>query len=187
MPVSAASERVCYNADGCGTDDGKLIEMRTFSHHRHPDLLVAPGRARHWTRWLGQNWARLSYAVRVEPTWLELNRWHLPIVGLNSSLVGYRVVQLSDLHRGRGVTKEHVSEAVLIAQAEEADLIVLTGDFVHKGFRYVERAARELRSLKAPDGVYAVLGNHDYSIRNALGIRRYRHLHHAVERALTEA
>src|SRR5262249_20090912 len=104
-----------------------------------------------------------------------------------SSLVGYRVVQLSDLHRGRGVTKEHVSEAVLIAQAEEADLIVLTGDFVHKGFRYVERAARELRSLKAPDGVYAVLGNHDYSIRNALGIRRYRHLHHAVERALTEA
>jgi predicted MPP superfamily phosphohydrolase len=33
--------------------------------------------------------------------------------------------------------------------------------------------------------VFAVLGNHDFSVRNALGIRRYRHLHQAVATALT--
>src|SRR5439155_24083867 len=36
----------------------------------------------------------------------------------------------------------------------------------------------------APHGVYAVLGNHDFSVRNALGIRRHPHLHRAVAEAL---
>ena len=34
-------------------------------------------------------------------------------------------------------------------------------------------------------GVFAVLGNHDFSVRNALGLRRYRHLHRAVADALS--
>jgi hypothetical protein len=144
---------------------------------RHP----APRRLAHW---LGRNWARLHYARHVEPTWLEVNRLHVPVRDLPAAFDGFRIVQLSDLHCGPKVTDAYLTEAVDLALAERPDLIVLTGDFIHKGYHHVDRAAASIRRLRAPHGVYAVLGNHDYSIRNALGIRRHRHLHRAVADAL---
>jgi predicted MPP superfamily phosphohydrolase len=136
-------------------------------------------------RWIGRNWARVNYAVGVEPTWLELNHHRVPIPDLHPAFAGLRIVQLSDFHCGQHVTAAYLGEAVHLAHAQEPDLIVLTGDFVHKGFKHVQTAAGALGKLQAPLGVYAVLGNHDFSVRNALGIRRYRHLHRAVADALS--
>lgn len=145
------------------------------------------GRSRgRWARWIGRSWARVSYAYRIEPTWLELNRCEIPIVDLPPAFAGLRIVQLSDFHASRQVTAAYLAEAVALAQAQHADVIVLTGDFVHKGFKHVARVAATLGRLKAPHGVFAVLGNHDFSVRNALGFRRYRHLHRAVADALTQ-
>src|SRR5207302_7095535 len=129
-------------------------------------------------RWIGRGWARVHYARHVEPTWLELNRHDVPIAGLPGAFGGLRVVQLSDFHCSRHVTQRYLEEAVELAQAQDPDLVVLTGDFIHKGFRYVHRVASVLGRLKASHGVFAVLGNHDFSVRNALGVRRYRDLHH---------
>jgi predicted MPP superfamily phosphohydrolase len=137
-----------------------------------------------WARWLGRGWARLTYAVRVEPTWLELNRLDVPVAELADPFHDFRIVQLSDFHCSRQVTPAYLGEAVDLAQAQHGDVIVLTGDFVHKGYKHVERAAAVCGRLHAPLGVYAVLGNHDFSVRNALGMRRYRHLHRAVADAL---
>ena len=143
------------------------------------------GRARgRWARWIGRNWARVSYGYRVEPTWLELNRCDIPVAGLPAAFADFRIVQLSDFHCSRQVTPTYLTEAVDLAQAQNADVAVLTGDFVHKGYRYVERVAQTLSRLSAPLGVYAVLGNHDFAVRNALGFRRFRHLHRAVAQAL---
>src|SRR5207248_10348217 len=67
-------------------------------------LAVDPRRRRaprRWTRWLGRNWARVSYGYRVEPTWLELNRMEVPVGGLPAAFAGFRIVQLSDLHCSR--------------------------------------------------------------------------------------
>jgi predicted MPP superfamily phosphohydrolase len=138
-----------------------------------------------WARWIGRSWARVSYGRRVEPTWLELNRCDIPVAGLSAAFADFRIVQLSDFHCSRHVTPAYLAEAVELAQAQQADLAVLTGDFVHKGYRYVDQVAATLSRLSAPCGVYAVLGNHDYSVRNALGFRRFRHLHRAVAAALT--
>jgi predicted MPP superfamily phosphohydrolase len=137
-----------------------------------------------WARWIGRGWARLTYAVRVEPTWLELNRLNVPVAGLPEPFDGFRIVQLSDFHCSRQVTPAYLAESVELAQAEAADLVVLTGDFVHKGYRHVAAVADVLGRLRAPFGVFAVLGNHDFSVRNALGMRRYRYLHRAVTDAL---
>lgn len=146
------------------------------------------GRARgRWARWIGRGWARVSYGYRVEPHWLEVTRQDIPIAGLSPAFAGFRIVQLSDFHCSRQVTPAYLSEAVDLALAENADLVVLTGDFIHKGYKYVDRVAAVLGRLSAPCGVFAVLGNHDFSVRNALGFRRYRHLHRAVAEALTEA
>jgi len=139
---------------------------------------------RRWAKWIGRNWARVSYGYRVEPTWLELNLSNVGIEDLPDDFSGFRIVQLSDFHASRQVTPAYLSEAVDLAQAQRPDLVVLTGDFIHRGYKYVAPVADVLASLQAPYGVFAVLGNHDFSVRNALGFRRYRHLHRAVAQAL---
>lgn len=146
---------------------------------------VRPGNPRGcWAQWIGRKWAHLTYAVRVEPTWLELNLHEVPIADLPAAFAGLRIVQMSDFHCGRQVTPAYLEEAVDLAQAQQADVTVLTGDFIHKGFDHVDAVARVLGRLRSPLGVFAVLGNHDFSVRNALGIRRYRRLHQAVAVAL---
>lgn len=152
--------------------------MRGESRH-------ARGRGR-WARWIGRNWARVHYGYHIEPTWLELNRFEVGIPSLPGAFAGFRIAQLSDFHCSRQVTTAYLQEAVDLTQGQSPDLIVLTGDFVHRGFRYVQPVAETLSRLTAPHGVFAVLGNHDFSVRNALGFRRYRHLHRAVSTALTE-
>ncbi|MGL5095704.1 MAG: metallophosphoesterase, partial [Planctomycetia bacterium] len=67
---------------------------------------------------------------------------------------------------------------------EQADLVALTGDFIHSGFHHVEAAARIVGRLEAPLGVYAVLGNHDYAVRNKFGLSRKPKLAEAVRTAL---
>jgi uncharacterized protein len=143
------------------------------------------GRGR-WAKWIGRSWARVSYGYRVEPTWLEVNQCDVPIAGLHPIFAGFRIVQLSDFHCGRQVTSAYLGEAVDLAQAQNPDLVVLTGDFIHRGYKYIDSVADSLSRLAAPHGVYAVLGNHDFSVRNALGYRRHRHLHRAVADALSE-
>jgi predicted MPP superfamily phosphohydrolase len=144
------------------------------------------GRARgRWTRWIGRSWARVSYGYRVEPTWLELNQLEIPVANLDLAFRGFRIVQLSDFHCSKQVTPAYLTQAVDLALAQEPDVVVLTGDFVHKGYKYVTSVAACLSRLAAPGGVYAVLGNHDFSVRNALGFRRYKHLHRAVASALS--
>jgi predicted MPP superfamily phosphohydrolase len=150
-------------------------------HHSHPTAR-AP---RRWTGWIGRTWARLDYAFRVEPLWLECNRLDVPVRGLPSGFDGLRIAHLSDLHAGRSVPAALLAEAVDLAAAERPDLIAVTGDFVHAGHGHVAQAAACVARLSAPLGVYAVLGNHDYSVRNALGFRRYPALAGEVAAALT--
>lgn len=134
-------------------------------------------------QWISRSVGRLSYAVLVEPTWLEVNRLQIP-VGPLAATRGLRIVQLTDFHFQRRVSAKYVLRCVEAANAEKPDLIALTGDYVHKGHRYVEGIADLLSQLQAPLGVFAVLGNHDYAVRNALGIRRYPSLYRRVAESL---
>lgn len=71
-----------------------------------------------------------------------------------------RVAHLTDLHFGR-VTPLSVQRAAIDhANASNADLVVLTGDFVCHSQDYFDALEQELSRLKAP--AYAVLGNHDH-------------------------
>lgn len=136
------------------------------------------------TRWIGQGLARLSYAHFVEPVWLETNRIDLPFDSLDPAVDGLRVLHLTDFHLCQRVPASHLQHAVEQARKEPCDLIALTGDFVHAGFRFVDAIAQILSKLQAPLGVYAVLGNHDYSVRNVRGVRRYPELPRVMTDAL---
>lgn len=76
---------------------------------------------------------------------------------------GFRIVQFSDLHLGNSKGNVKVVEK-LIEQinAQQGDIIVFTGDLVNYNADEVDDFKAILSQLKAPDGVYSVLGNHDY-------------------------
>ncbi|MEW6232118.1 MAG: metallophosphoesterase [Chloroflexota bacterium] len=101
------------------------------------------------------------YATRLEPRWLQVTRRDILLPDLPEALEGFTVVQLSDFHLGPHVSAEDVRRSVRATNALEADLIVLTGDFVYRSASYGVPCARELASLRSRYGVCAVLGNHD--------------------------
>jgi predicted MPP superfamily phosphohydrolase len=103
----------------------------------------------------------LAYATQVEPRWAEVKRLDIPLLGLPPEVEGFTIAQLSDIHVGPHVTAEHVRHGVALTNTLDADLVVLTGDFVYRSAEYSATCARELASLRARYGVYAVLGNHD--------------------------
>lgn len=140
--------------------------------------------ARRAAQWLGRTWARMSYGRRIEPTWLELTHVDVPVADLAPSLHGLRLAHLTDFHGGHHLPADYLEHVIERTMATEPDAITLTGDYIHKGYKHIDDVARILARLKAPLGVYAVLGNHDYSVRNATGMRRHRGLHHAVAQAL---
>ena len=137
------------------------------------------------SRFVGRNWARLGYAYHVEPTWLAVNRLTLPVRALPAQLAGVRVAHLSDFHFGPHIPTGYLEEAVERTAAEKPDLIALTGDFIDRGPAHVAAAAKLFRGLKAPLGVFAVLGNHDFSVHTARGARRHPELDRRVADALS--
>jgi len=93
---------------------------------------------------------------------LSISREHLPVTGLPPALGGLRIGLITDVHRSRLVAHEDVARAVALLMSEHPDLIVLGGDYVTWGDRkYVAPAAEALAGLSAPQGVHAILGNHD--------------------------
>jgi predicted MPP superfamily phosphohydrolase len=101
----------------------------------------------------------------------QINRYRRALRGLDRPL---RVVQLSDLHYGPWVHAASVRAWAKAANAENPDLIVITGDLIESGLRLswlkdVYRASspdlqvllEELGKLRAPLGVYSIWGNHD--------------------------
>jgi predicted MPP superfamily phosphohydrolase len=135
-------------------------------------------------RFVGRTWARVNYAYHVEPTWLEVNRIPLAVRGLPATFHGLKIAHLTDFHFGSHIPTGYLEEALERTQAEKPDLIALTGDFIDRGPEHVGKAAKLFRHLKAPLGVYAVLGNHDFSVHTARGVRRHPELHRTVADAL---
>lgn len=76
---------------------------------------------------------------------------------------GYRIIQLSDIHIGSWQgNPEPIKQLVRLVNEQKADLIVFTGDLVNQQSHELDGFQEILSQLHAPDGVYSILGNHDY-------------------------
>ena len=112
------------------------------------------------------------YRGRAELTSVEVTHPSLTLSGLGPAFDGYRIAQLSDVHLDGWMTSERLMDAVELANAESPDLVAFTGDFVSKQIPDDEQGLVDaFRSLRAPDGVVAVLGNHDHLVGTD-GVRR---------------
>lgn len=101
---------------------------------------------------------------------LEITHHNLAIRDLPDSFVGFRLVQLSDIHLEEYTEPWFLEHAVNIINDLHPDLVVLTGDFVSRGpasdhfaWRSAGRAAEILEGLKVPQR-FACLGNHDVGV-----------------------
>lgn len=76
---------------------------------------------------------------------------------------GYKVVHISDLHLGTyGNDTTYISTIVNTVNSLNADVILFTGDIVNRNSNELKPFVSTLSRLKAKDGVYSILGNHDY-------------------------
>ncbi len=104
----------------------------------------------------------LGYGYLYERHRLEVTTADLPVSGLPEALDGLRIALVTDTHFSATVPASDIDRAVRATLDAKPDLIILGGDYVTWGDRrYVGGAAELLAPLRAPHGVFAVLGNHD--------------------------
>ena len=97
---------------------------------------------------------------------LEVRRIEYVSADLPKAFDGYRIVQFSDIHVGSYVGRRAwvVQQAVDSMLALEPGMIVFTGDLQNLTPKELTTFRDMLKSLHAKDGVYSVLGNHDYDL-----------------------
>lgn len=100
----------------------------------------------------------VANAVRVPP----VRDVTVILPGLPAAFDGYRLLQLTDLHISRLFSTTWTQAVVTRANAAKADLIVVTGDFIDGSVAMRRADIAPLQELHAPDGVFAIPGNHEY-------------------------
>jgi len=93
----------------------------------------------------------------IEKITIPVNNEHAPTNSL-------KIVVVSDLHLGSVLGKNHARRYVNLINAQEPDIVFIVGDMTNGHLKPLieQRMAEDMLQLKAPLGVYAVLGNHEY-------------------------
>ena len=86
---------------------------------------------------------------------------HIPIAKLPSDLQGFKIAHLSDPHLGYYVNLDDLAAAVEDVKAYNPDLVLVTGD-ISDDLKILPDALNIIAQLKAPYGIYASVGNHEY-------------------------
>ena len=127
-------------------------------------------------RWAKRRWAALCafvvaalvfgvmwWGAIVTPGTLEVREVELEFDRLPQAFDGYRIVQWSDAHLGTyGGRRAIVERQIETINSLHPDMICFTGDLVSRETSEALPYRDLLASLHAPDGVFSVLGNHDY-------------------------
>lgn len=75
---------------------------------------------------------------------------------------GYRITQISDIHCGSFDNYEKIRYGVDLINSQKSDVILFTGDLVNNLANEVHNWKSLFATLQAPDGVFSIMGNHDY-------------------------
>lgn len=94
---------------------------------------------------------------------IDVNEVEVPISSLPTPFDGYRVAQISDLHVGTfGIDTTFLAEVVEKINSLDVDAVMFTGDIVNRNSAELQPFVSTLSRINARDGVFSVLGNHDY-------------------------
>jgi len=102
---------------------------------------------------IGMKWGRYNFKKNYQDIFID--NWP---VDLNN----YKIIHISDLHLGSFNDVDKFNEAIDMINAENADLVVFTGDLVNNYYDEVIPYIDALKRIKSKDGKLSILGNHDY-------------------------
>jgi uncharacterized protein len=103
-----------------------------------------------------------AYGVLVRRRWVRVVEREIAIPGLDPRLEGMRIAHLSDLHIGTMTPLSWGLGWARSANGRAPDVAVVTGDMVTSGVDFHGDVAEVIGALRAPGGVFASMGNHDY-------------------------
>jgi predicted MPP superfamily phosphohydrolase len=100
-------------------------------------------------------------AARINWAQLPVEVVDIDIADLPAAFENYEICQITDVHFGGTVGPRRLAKIVNQANALDADLYVLTGDYIegHRG-KYADPVMKMLGELHGP--IFGVLGNHDH-------------------------
>lgn len=104
----------------------------------------------------------LSYGMLVGGADFKVRRLSLKFPNLPKAFNGLKILQFSDAHVGTFLSPDPFERAVKMMLAEKADIIFFTGDLVNNRTVEINPFMDTFKKVKAPLGVYSILGNHDY-------------------------
>lgn len=110
----------------------------------------------------GTTVAGFTYGIVSGAHDYRVRRVKVPIQNLPKAYHGIKIAQLSDIHSGSFFNKTAVKGGVEMLMAEKPDLAFFTGDLVNNTADEVKAYINIFDKVKAPLGVFSVLGNHDY-------------------------
>lgn len=104
-----------------------------------------------------------AHGAFVNPKNVDVRQTEIQVSGLPAAFDGYKIVQISDIHLGSwGKSFSYIEPAIKRINEQQADLLVFTGDIVNNYSQEMDGWDKYFLQLKAKDGKFAVLGNHDY-------------------------
>jgi len=91
-----------------------------------------------------------------------VRRVKVKFANLPKSFKGYKVIQISDVHSGSFSDPGKLQHAIDLINEQNPDLVLFTGDMVNNVADEFKPFIPLFSKIKAKDGKFAVLGNHDY-------------------------
>lgn len=92
----------------------------------------------------------------------QIHRIPLRFENLPPGLEGLKIAQVSDIHAGLYMTEHDMREIFELTNSLDADIIMVTGDFVDSADSQIEPLFNALETLKENSGIFGCLGNHDH-------------------------
>ncbi|QLG44591.1 metallophosphoesterase [Costertonia aggregata] len=89
-------------------------------------------------------------------------KYNLEFDDLPDAFHGYQITQISDVHSGSFDDREKIEYAINLINEQNSDALLFTGDMVNNKAEEMKPWAELFSGLRAKDGKFSVLGNHDY-------------------------
>ena len=112
----------------------------------------------------------IAYGSLIERNCFRIKEITIKTTDLPENFDGYRIVHISDIHaRSFNGREKHLQRAMDKINELKPDMVAFTGDLITMTPDELENHTHALGSLKARDGIFSVLGNHDYSMYSDAG------------------
>ncbi len=129
--------------------------MKILVNERPPAMMIRQGFQTFMTQTRG--------STKFKPELFDLVNVNVKINDLPFTFHNYRIINLTDIHLGQWISPEYLNGVTDYVNSLNPDMITLTGDYVSYILEgYEDDLLDSFKKLKAKDGKFAVLGNHDH-------------------------